>query len=424
MSRAPDALRSAVRGLGALVTTRAAWEFDTERAADALAQQFAVKSAEGFGLGAADAPALGAAGALLRYLRELQPGGLPHLARPTVERPGGTMPLDEMTRRNLELVESLRGGERRRARCSACSTARRRRWARAAAAAVAAGAAARRALPSRRGSMRWGARERRHWRAPRCATRSTACATSSASPARPPRRATPRELRALGDSLARLPARDAAARADAWRHCWATLAESWDDAADSRRRFAGVGDHATLVERPPLAIGEGETIAAGWTANSTSCARSRRRQGRHCALQAEERARTGSARSRSATTACSATSSRSRTRNAHSVPADYQRRQTLTGAERYVTPALKEFEEKVLTATERIERWSASSSRRCVRRRGRRLRGCRLSRRAWRSSTCWPSLAEVAAREGMCARVTDDEAALEIVGGRHPVVER
>ena len=41
--------------------------------------------------------------------------------------------------------------------------------------------------------------------------------------------------------------------------------------------------------------------------------------------------------------------------NAHLVPADYQRRQTLTGAERYVTPALKEHEEKVLTAAERIE---------------------------------------------------------------------
>src|SRR6185437_9640144 len=39
---------------------------------------------------------------LLRYLRELQPAGLPQLARPIVERAGGTMPLDEMTRRNLE----------------------------------------------------------------------------------------------------------------------------------------------------------------------------------------------------------------------------------------------------------------------------------------------------------------------------------
>ena len=95
---------------GVLVTERDTWEFDPALARDYLARQFGVLSLDGLGLGAEDDAALGAAGALLRYLRELQPGGVPHLARPIVERPGGTMPLDEMTRRNLELVESLRPG--------------------------------------------------------------------------------------------------------------------------------------------------------------------------------------------------------------------------------------------------------------------------------------------------------------------------
>jgi len=79
---------------GALLTPREGWEFEPALAEDALAQQFGVQSLEGFGIGAADAILVGAAGALLRYLRELQPGGLPHLARPVVERPGGTIPLD------------------------------------------------------------------------------------------------------------------------------------------------------------------------------------------------------------------------------------------------------------------------------------------------------------------------------------------
>ncbi|MCX5762388.1 MAG: DNA mismatch repair protein MutS, partial [Gemmatimonadetes bacterium] len=105
------ASQDALHGLDVLLTEREAWEFDAGLAHDALAQHFRVASLEGFGVGAADSVALGAAGALMRYLRELQPGGVPHLARPTVERPGGTMPLDEMTRRNLELVESLRGGD-------------------------------------------------------------------------------------------------------------------------------------------------------------------------------------------------------------------------------------------------------------------------------------------------------------------------
>src|SRR5688572_8134442 len=92
----------------ALITTREPWEFDPALARDDLARQFRVHSVEGLGVSSGDSPAVGAAGALLRYLRELQPAGVPHLARPNVERPGHVMPLDEMTCRNLELVDSLR----------------------------------------------------------------------------------------------------------------------------------------------------------------------------------------------------------------------------------------------------------------------------------------------------------------------------
>ena len=87
-------------------------------------------SLAGLGVEDADSHLVGAAGALLRYLRELQPSGLPQLARPIIERPGGVMALDEMTRRNLELVESLRGGTATaKGRFSPCSTGRKHRWA-------------------------------------------------------------------------------------------------------------------------------------------------------------------------------------------------------------------------------------------------------------------------------------------------------
>src|SRR5438128_5632751 len=94
---------------GPMVTERETWEFDVELARDQLLQHFQVGSLEAFGIGEADRAAVAAAGALLRYLKELQPAGTPHLGRPRMERPGGTMPLDEMTRRNLELVDSMRG---------------------------------------------------------------------------------------------------------------------------------------------------------------------------------------------------------------------------------------------------------------------------------------------------------------------------
>ncbi|MGH7521505.1 MAG: DNA mismatch repair protein MutS, partial [Gemmatimonadales bacterium] len=94
----------------ATVTVREAWEFDAELAREDLLRTYGIASLDGLGVGADDRPALGAAGALLRYARELKPGGLPHLAHPTIVRRGDVLPLDEMTRRNLELVEPLRAG--------------------------------------------------------------------------------------------------------------------------------------------------------------------------------------------------------------------------------------------------------------------------------------------------------------------------
>src|SRR5256886_12797030 len=90
------------------VTEREAWEFDPELAREDLARTFRLASLDGLGVEPADRAAVGAAGALLRYARELKPGGLPHLARPRVVRRGAVLLLDDMTRRNLELVESLR----------------------------------------------------------------------------------------------------------------------------------------------------------------------------------------------------------------------------------------------------------------------------------------------------------------------------
>jgi DNA mismatch repair protein MutS len=91
-------------------TMREAWEFDPELAREDLMRIYGVASLDGLGIAEDDRPAIGAAGALLRYARELKPGGLPHLAHPRLVRRGDVLPLDEMTRRNLELVEPLRAG--------------------------------------------------------------------------------------------------------------------------------------------------------------------------------------------------------------------------------------------------------------------------------------------------------------------------
>ncbi|MHB1298269.1 MAG: DNA mismatch repair protein MutS, partial [Gemmatimonadaceae bacterium] len=409
-----------VSSLGVMATEREAWEFDAGLAADALAQHFAVQSLEGFGVGAEDAVATGAAGALLRYLRELQPAGVPHLARPTLERPGGVMPLDEMTRRNLELVESLR------ARDDASGTlisvldrtqtpmgARRlRQWVLAPLTDVAAitlrldavdalfadalaRAALREALDGVRDLERLGGK--------------TAAG-----------RATARDVRALGDSLARLPD---VARALARTSRAGALAEvhaAWDDALEMAEEIA-----RTLVERPPPAFGEGETIAAGVDAALDEL-RAIASGGKDAiaALQAEERARTGIATLKVGYNRVFGYYIEITNAHRGSVPADYQRRQTLTGAERYVTPALKEFEEKVLHATERIELIERQVFEALRARVGAQV--ARLQAIAGRVAQLdvLASLAEVAAREGYVRPVVDDGETLEIVRGRHPVVER
>ena len=405
---------------GALLTVREAWEFEPALAEDALATQYAVQSLEGFGIGAADAVAVGAAGALLRYLRELQPGGLPHLARPIVERPGGTMPLDEMTRRNLELTESLRAtgdtsgtllGVLDRTQTPMGARALRQ-WILAPLTEVGAITARLDAVTSlftdalARAALREaldGVRD-----VERLAGRTAAG------------RATPRDVRALGDSLARLPEVIAALRRTGVGGTLAALAASWDDAPELAAEIA-----RTLVARPPLAFGDGETIAPGVDATLDDL-RAVATGGKDAiaALQAEERARTGITSLKVGYNRVFGYYIEITNANKDLVPADYQRRQTLTGAERYITPALKEFEEKVLHATERMETLERELFEALRARLGAQVTRLQAIARRCAELDVLAALAEVAAREGYVRPVVDDGPTLEIVRGRHPVVER
>ena len=435
-SSAESSAESFAASLGALVTPREAWEFDAALATTALAEQFEVGSVEGFGIGAADAIAVGAAGALLRYLRELQPGGLPHLARPTVERPGGTMPLDEMTRRNLELVESLRATDDTRGTLlgvldrtlTPMGGRLLRQW-------VLAPLTDRAAIDARldavtafvtealaRGALREALEGVRDIE--RLGGRTAAG------------RATPRDLRALGDSLSRLPevARAltrsggggtragalAGARAGARAGALAAIAEAWDDAPELASEI-----QRTLVARPPLQFGEGETIAAGIDGELDDL-RAIATGGKDAiaALQAEERARTGIGSLKVGYNRVFGYYIEVTNANRDAVPADYQRRQTLTGAERYVTPALKAFEEKVLHATERIDAREREIFEALRTRVGSAIGRLQAIAARIAQLDVLASLAEVAAREGYVRPVVDDGEALEIVRGRHPVVER
>jgi DNA mismatch repair protein MutS len=403
----------------ALVTERELWEFDAPLAGEDLARQYGVLSLEGFGLGTSDAVIVGAAGALLRYLRELQPAGLPQLARPIVERPGGSMPLDEMTRRNLELVESLRGGGTEGTLLSVLDRTGTpmgarllRQWIlapltnRAAIEARLDGVAKFVADPIAREAMRDAIDDVRD--VERLAAKAAA------------RRSTPRELRALGDSLAALPAVAAALRRVAAPGRLAEMSSGWDDSPELAARLC-----SALVERPPLAIGDDAVIAVGVDAELDGL-RELRDGGRDAIakIQADERVRTGIPSLKVGFNKVFGYYIEVTRSNLHLVPTDYQRRQTITSGERFVTPALKEHEERVLTAAERIESRERELFDALRAEAGGEIARLQRIARTVAELDVLATLADVAAREGYVRPAISDSFELEIAAGRHPVVER
>jgi DNA mismatch repair protein MutS len=418
--RGGDAVQRSTALDGVLVTERDAWEFDEPMARDDLARQYAVRGLDGLGIGSEDGAAVGAAGALLRYLKEMQPAGVPHLARPIVERAGGTMPLDEMTRRNLELVESLRGGETSGTLLAVLD----------------------------RTVTPMGARLLRQWLLAPLVDRTTIDARLDAVDAllhdpsardalrsaldgvrdverlggkAAAGRATPRELAALGASLRRLPDVERAALRVRTAGVIDGLLTRWDACAELA---ASVLD--TLVERPPMQLGGDEaTIAVGIDAELDDL-RALRDGGKDsiAAIQAAERARTGISSLKVGFNKVFGYFIEITNANRDLVPPDYQRRQTLTGAERFVTPALKEYEERVLSAAERIEsreRELFDALRLVV---GRAIARVQCAARIVAELDVLAAFADVAAREGYVRPTVTDDFALDITGGRHPVVER
>src|SRR5690606_36727603 len=92
-------------------TVRDDWMFEEDVSAEALRQAYGVQSVDGFGFQSGDGALVRATGSLIQYLREIRPSGITHLRPIRIQRPGAVMLLDEMTRRNLELIEPLRTGE-------------------------------------------------------------------------------------------------------------------------------------------------------------------------------------------------------------------------------------------------------------------------------------------------------------------------
>src|SRR5467141_4126336 len=410
----------------ATVTVREAWEFDPDLARDDLLRTYGIASLDGLGISADDRPAVGAAGALLRYARELKPGGLPHLAHPTIVRRGDVLPLDEMTRRNLELVEPLRAGAEGDAdgatllgvidrTLTPMGGRLLRRWLLAPLVDPAAINARLDAVAVLVGDGRGRERLREAVDGVRDLERLAGRAALG--------RATPREMGALRDSILRLPDVAGAVGGFEGRERSALLEAS----AHELDLLTDLGEELSraLVAHPPAQLDDGDAIKPGYDGDLDGLKAARDGGKQYiAALQSRERERTGIASLKVGFNKVFGYYIEVTHTHRDRIPPDYERRQTLTGAERYVTPDLKEYEAKVLGAEERI----AARELEVLDQLRRRVAGVisRVQATAGHLARldAWAALADVAERERYVRPDVTSEFGLQLEGSRHPVVER
>ncbi len=413
----PVALRD-----GAALTEREPWEFDAELAREDLTRAFGLASLDGLGIEPHDRAAVGAAGALLRYARELKPGGLPHVARPRVVRRGDVLPLDDMTRRNLELVEPLRPGASGATLLDVLDrtmTAMGARLLRRSLLAPLVDPAAINARLDAVDVLFQDGRGRDRLREALEGVRDVERLAGRAALGR----ATPRELGALRDSLLRLPdVRSALDGLDARGR-----AELLERAAGRFDLLADIGDELgrALVDRPPAQLTDGDAIRPGHD-HELDELRDARDGGKQyiAGLVTRERQRTGIPSLKVGFNKVFGYYIEVTNPHRDHVPPDFERRQTLSGAERFVTPELKEYETKVLGAEERIAAREAELVVALRARVAHAIGRVHTTAAILAQLDVWSALADVARRERYARPEVNAGVTIELEASRHPVVER
>jgi DNA mismatch repair protein MutS len=399
-----------------LVTERAPDRFDPDRAAERLAEHFGVTGLEGLGL-AEHPAAAGACGALIDYLVETQQAAPGHLRSVRLLAPAEHLLLDRATVRNLELTHPLREGDRAATLLSILDRTRTgpggrllRSWLLRPLA---------RLEPIRRRQEAVGElmddallREELRELLGGVADMERILARVVA------RRATPRDLAALGRTTALLP----------------TLAE-WGAGARAERltELAGgidlLDDVAQLlgesiVEEPPATLREGGVIREGYHEELDEL-RGVAHGGRDwmARFQAAEQERTGIPSLKIGFNKVFGYYIEVTHAHREKVPEDYVRKQTLVSAERYITEELKRWEEKVLGAEERIVQLEQDLFAAVRDRVGTEVGRIQAVARALAALDALAALAEVGARRGYALPEVDEAGETVLQESRHPVLE-
>jgi DNA mismatch repair protein MutS len=394
------------------------WVWTREFAVPLVERQLNVRSLEGFGLVGHEAAAI-AAGAVLHYVRTTQKNEALHIDSLRFEEHSTALELDQVTVRNLELVEPLFAGQDNRATLfytlDACQTPMGKRLLRATILRPLVDAAALDARYEAVGEAHEDLVEREEIRRAFSGLLDLERLLARLSLDS----AGPRDVRALAGSLSRLPGLKAAL--DAMRAArWRELAEHLDPLEDVTARI-----FATLVEESPLTLADGGAIAAGVDEELDEL-RTISTAGRRqiAAIEERERERTGIGSLKVRYNSIFGYYIEITKANLSLAPADYERKQTLVNAERFTTPELKEYERKILSAHERsieIEKRVFAELRRAVLEAAGRIKRASASVAEADLLACFAHLA--AGRRYVRPTITE-EPVIEAVAGRHPVIEQ
>jgi len=394
------------------------WVFAPDHAIPLLENHFGILSLEGFGLAGKPAAA-SAAGAILYYVRSTQRGTLDHVDRVGFYERQNHLVLDAVTVRNLELIEPLFAGTDAGVTLFRCVDATvtpmgkrlLRSWMLRPSIDVS-------EINARLDTVEAQVREtmareelRRALDGVLDLERLLSRVTLET--------ANPRDVLALSASLRKIPAvRSALARFTTERA--ATLHATCDELSDLRERI----DH-TIVPEPPLSLADGGVIESA-VDQELDQLRDLSRNSKQFLAQIEQRERqcTGISSLKIKFNSIFGYYLEISKPNLHLVPPDYERKQTLVNAERFTTPELKEYESKILDAQEKIveiERRVFAELRSAIAGEARRIRQTAL---ALAEVDVLAALAHVAALRNYCRPKFDDSADIEIVAGRHPVIEQ
>jgi DNA mismatch repair protein MutS len=419
------------------------WIFAPDHSIPLLENHFGVLSLEGFGLSGKPAAAA-AAGAILYYVRSTQRGTLSHVDRIGFYERQTCLVLDTVTVRNLELIEPLFAGADagvtlfRSVDATVTPMGKRllRSWllrpsidmteinarldaVEAQIKETIAREELRRALDGILDLERLLSRVTLETANPRDVL------ALAASLAKLP--AVRKALERFGSSTAHVVAADSAAQAKPEAQAdedspnrLTKLHTAVDELTDLRQRI-----ESTIIPEPPISLSDGGVIQPG-TDEELDQLRDLSRNSKQFLAQIEqrERQRTGIASLKVKFNSIFGYYLEISRANSQLAPPDYERKQTLVNAERFTTPELKEYESKILDAQEKIvdiERRLFAELRSAIAGEARRIRQTAL---ALAELDVLSSLAQIAASRDYCRPRFDDSADIEIVAGRHPVIEQ